>query len=163
MNEELKIKMSEAFQGTASRLAATDPEWVEIVSNFFQDEAVSASKLTEKERMLCILSTLLGCQGMGEFRHMVHAALNGGLEPEAIREVIYQATAYLGIGRVYDFLEAASQIMEQHGIRLPLENQGTTGPKDRFEKGLAKQVELFGEGMAKRQTEGPLLRRNINR
>ena len=163
MNEELKIKMSEAFQGTASRLAATDPEWVEIVSNFSQDEAVSASKLTEKERMLCILSTLLGCQGMGEFRHMVHAALNGGLEPEAIREVIYQATAYLGIGRVYDFLEAAGQIMEQHGIRLPLENQGTTGPKDRFEKGLAKQVELFGEGMAKRQTEGPLLRRNINR
>ncbi|HIV12402.1 MAG TPA: carboxymuconolactone decarboxylase family protein [Candidatus Pullilachnospira stercoravium] len=163
MNEELKTKMSEAFQGTASRLAATDPEWVEIVSNFSQDEAVSASKLTEKERMLCILSTLLGCQGMGEFRHMVHAALNGGLEPEAIREVIYQATAYLGIGRVYDFLEAASQIMEQHGIRLPLENQGTTGPKDRFEKGLAKQVELFGEGMAKRQTEGPLLRRNINR
>ena len=94
---------------------------------------------------------------------MVHAALNGGLEPEAIREVIYQATAYLGIGRVYDFLEAASQIMEQHGIRLPLENQGTTGSEDRFEKGLAKQVELFGEGMAKRQTEGPLLRRNINR
>ena len=104
MNEELKIKMSEAFQGTASRLAATDPEWVEIVSNFSQDEAVSASKLTEKERMLCILSTLLGCQGMGEFRHMVHAALNGGLEPEAIREVIYQTTAYLGIGRVYVFL-----------------------------------------------------------
>ena len=56
MNEELKTKMSEAFQGTASRLAATDPEWVEIVSNFSQDEAVSASKLTEKERMLCILS-----------------------------------------------------------------------------------------------------------
>ncbi len=163
MNEELKIKMSEAFQGTASRLAATDPEWVEIVSNFSQGEAAPASKLTEKERMLCILSTLLGCQGMGEFRHMVHAALNGGLEPEAIREVIYQATAYLGIGRVYDFLEAAGRIMEQHGIRLPLENQGTTGPKDRFEKGLAKQVELFGEGMAKRQTEGPLLRRNINR
>ena len=163
MNEELKIKMSEAFQGTASRLAATDPEWVEIVSNFSQDEAVSSSKLTEKERMLCILSSLLGCQGMGEFRHMVHAALNGGLEPEAIREVIYQATAYLGIGRVYDFLEAAGRIMEQHGIRLPLENQGTTGSEDRFEKGLAKQVELFGEGMAKRQTEGPLLRRNINR
>ena len=65
MNEELKTKMSEAFQGTASRLAATDPEWVEIVSNFSQGEAAPASKLTEKERMLCILSTLLGCQGMG--------------------------------------------------------------------------------------------------
>ena len=92
MNEELKIKMSEAFQGTASRLAATDPEWVEIVSNFSQDEAVSSSKLTEKERMLCILSTLLGCQGMGEFRHMVHAALNGGLwkirEPQVRRTAL---------------------------------------------------------------------------
>ena len=53
--------------------------------------------------------------------------------------------------------------MEQHGIQLPLEAQGTTNEETRFEKGLEKQVALFGEGMAKRQTEGPELRRTINR
>ena len=70
--------------------------------------------------MLCILSTLLGCQGMGEFSHMLHFALNTGLDPAAVKEVLYQATAYLGIGRVHDFLEKTNQIMEQHGITLPL-------------------------------------------
>lgn len=79
------------------------------------------------------------------------------------KEQIYQATAYLGIGRTYDFLMAANQIMEQYEIKLPLASQATTNEKTRFEDGLAKQVELFGENMEKRQTDGPVLRRNINR
>lgn len=63
--------------------------------------------------MLCILSVLLGCQGMGEFQNMLHAALNMGIDPIAIKEVLYQAAAYLGIGRMYDFLVTANRIMEQ--------------------------------------------------
>lgn len=94
---------------------------------------------------------------------MLHAALNAGVDPVAIKEVIYQATAYLGIGRTYDFLMAANQIMEQHDIKLPFAPQGTTNEKTRFGDRLMKQVELFGEGMAKRQTDAPALRRNINR
>lgn len=123
----------------------------------------SASKLTERERLLCVLSSLLGCQGMSEYQHMLHAALDSGMEPVAIKEMLYQATAYLGIGRVRDFLKTTNQIMEQHGISLPLSSQGTTDERSRFEMGLKKQVELFGEGMARRQTDCPPLRRNINR
>ena len=106
---------------------------------------------------------LLGCQGMGEFQNMLHAALNIGVDPVAIKETIYQATAYLEIGRTCDFLIAANGIMEQHGVRLPLAPQASTNEEARFERGLAKQVELFGPDMAKRQTDGPALRRNINR
>lgn len=120
-------------------------------------------RLTEKERMLCILSALIGCQGMGEFQDMLHAALRVGVDPVAIKEMIYQATAYLGTGRIYDFLLVTNQIMEQHGIRLPLAPQATTDEQTRLEAGLARQVKLFGESMAKRQTDGPVLRRNINR
>lgn len=100
---------------------------------------------------------------MGEFQNMLHAALNIGVDPVAIKETIYQATAYLGIGRTCDFLIAANGIMEQHGVRLPLAPQASTNEETRFERGLAKQVELFGPDMAKRQTDGPALRRNINR
>lgn len=162
MNRETTEGLRKLFVG-ASSLGDTDPEWVEIVVNFIQNETVSVSKLTEKERMLCILSVLLGCQGMGEFRNMLHATLNEGIDPIAIKEVIYQATAYLGIGRTYDFLLAANEILEQHGVKLPLVPQATTSVKTRFEDGLTKQVELFGEAMAKRQSDGPVLRRNINR
>src|SRR5699024_12152794 len=70
---------------------------------------------------------------------------------------------YLEIGRTYDFLEIANQAIKEHNITLPLEPQGTTDEDSRFDKGLEKQVSLFGEGMAKRQTEGPALRKNINR
>lgn len=163
MNKEAVERTQKLFAGAESQLARTDPEFLEIIANFSQDETVKASILTEKEQMLCILSALLGCQGMGEFKNMLHAAINTGIEPVAIKEVIYQAAAYLGIGRTYDFLTAANQIMEQHGVELPLAPQATTNEETRFEEGLAKQVALFGPDMAKRQTDGPVLRRNINR
>lgn len=163
MKKETEKRVEKLFAGVSISLKETDPEFAEIIANFSQDEAVKANRLTEKEQMLCILSALLGCQGKGEFRNMLHAALNEGIDPVAVKEVLYQATAYLGIGRTYDFLMAANQVMEEHGIRLPLTPQGTVDEKTRFDAGLAKQVELFGERMAKVQTEGPRLRRNINR
>ncbi len=163
MEPMIKEKISMLFQGISSNLSATDPEWVEIVTAFSLKEVPASSRLTEREQMLCILSVLLGCQGMGEYRHMLRVALNKGLEPVAIKETVYQATAYLGIGRVHDFLETTNLIMAQFGISLPLPAQGATHLDSRFEKGLAKQVELFGADMVKRQTDCPPLRRNINR
>lgn len=163
MNKDAEKRTQELFAGTDCPLGRTDPEFVEILSNFSQEETVRACKLTQREQMLCILSALLGCQGMGEFRNMLHGALNAGIDPVAVKEVIYQAAAYLGIGRVYDFLVAANQIMEQHGVDLPVPGQATTDEETRFEAGLRKQVELFGPDMAKRQKDGPVLRRNINR
>ncbi len=148
MDTEKRIQ--KLFAGVSPSLKETDSEFTGIIANFSQGEVAEANRLTEKEQMFCILSALLGCQGMGEFQNMLHAALNAGVAPIAIKEVIYQATAYLGIGRTYDFLMAANQIMGQHEIKLPLASQATTNEKIRFRDGLAKQVELFGENMAKR-------------
>lgn len=163
MNGDAKARAQACFAGVEASFSQTDPEWTDIVLRFSQDEVVRASKLTDRERMLCILAALLGCQGLGEYRNMLHAALHRGMEPAAVKETVYQATAYLGLGRVHDFLAATNEVMEQHGISLPLKSQGTTDGHTRFEKGLAKQVQFFGKDMAKRQTDGPVLRRNINR
>ena len=162
MNKNAKKRINQLFHQVNSSLMETDPELVNIISNFSQDEVISVGDLTEKERMLCILSVLLGCQGMKEYSDMLHAALNVGIDPIAIKEVVYQATAYLGIGRVHDYLLKTNEIMKEHGISLPLTSQGTTDEKTRFEKGLAKQVELFGPQMAERQKDKGL-RKNINR
>ena len=85
------------------------------------------------------LSALLGCQGMGESQHMLHA----GLGSIAIKETVDQAAAYLGIGRVHNFLEATNQIMEQHGVTMTRLPQGTTDEASRFAKRLKRQMELL--------------------
>ena len=59
MNQEMQEKTKKVFYETGEKLAVTDPEFVELITNFFQGEVTKASKLTEKERMLCILSALL--------------------------------------------------------------------------------------------------------
>lgn len=127
MNKNAEERVQKLFDGMKSSLSGTDPEFVEIVSNFSQDETVNVSRLTEKEQMLCILSALLGCQGLGEFQNMLHAALNARIDPVAVKEVIYQAIAYLGIGRIYDFLITANQIMEQHGGTAAAPGAGHSG------------------------------------
>lgn len=164
MNNEAKKRVQDLFEGMEENtLSVTDPEWVDIVANFSQNETVKESKLTQKEQMLCILSALLGCQGLGEYQNLLYAALKSGVDPVAIKETVYQATAYLGIGRVYDFLVATNRIMEKCGVTLPLAPQSTTTEESRFQAGLDKQVALFGSGMKKQQTDAPALRRNINR
>lgn len=164
MNNEAKKRVQDLFEGMdENTLSVTDPEWVDIVANFSQNETVKESKLTQKEQMLCILSALLGCQGLGEYQNMLYAALKSDVDPVSIKETVYQATAYLGIGRVYDFLVATNRIMEKCGVTLPLAPQSTTTEESRFQAGLDKQVALFGSGMKKQQTDAPALRRNINR
>ena len=101
-------------------MTKTNPEWVDIVVNFSQEEVIKENKLTNKEQMLPILSVLLGTQALGEYKNMLHAALKSGVDPVAIKETVYQATAYLGIGRVHDFLVATNKVMEEFGITLPL-------------------------------------------
>ena len=69
-----------------------------------------------------------------------------GLGAIAIREVLYQATAYVGIGRVLPFLAVFNEQVET--VALP--EQGTTDEHNRQQKGSDVQVAIFGEAMKRR-------------
>ncbi|WP_276911453.1 carboxymuconolactone decarboxylase family protein [Dubosiella newyorkensis] len=73
---------------------------------FAYKEIPSKVELSMKDRCLSILAVLLGSQGQEEFERIVKYALDQGVEAEAIQEVVYQATAYLGMGRVAPFLQS---------------------------------------------------------
>ena len=90
MREQAYKRAAVLFQRLNDFLTRTDPECTEILVNFSQGEAAGASRLTERERMFCILTALLGYQGFSAFRTMVHGALQLGLDPVAIKEIIYQ-------------------------------------------------------------------------
>ena len=137
--------------GYKGPLFSTDPEFAERFANFAFDEVIAATpELDDRTRFMCWLATLLGCQGIDEFRVMLRAALNMGLEPLAIREIVYQAQDYLGMGRVYPFLLAMGEGLREAGIELPLENAATTEPtlESRKEGDEQAQCAAFGDHMA---------------
>ena len=138
----------------------TDPEFAERFDHFAFDEVVNEEGqiLEPVTRHLAIVATLMGCQGIDEFRTEVPRALDAGLTPVMLKETIYQAVDYLGIGRVRPFLDAANGILESRGVRLPLEGQATTTMDDRLEKGVAAQVEIFGPQMAEAWKTGHINR-----
>ena len=138
------------FPGYASDFLRTDPEFIERFDNFAFDEVVAATPLLDdRARFLCWIATCLGCQGVDEFRGMVGAALNVGVDPVAIQEVVYQASAYLGIARAYPFLKVKNEVFEARGIALPLEPQATTTPdlESRKQGGEQAQVAAIGAHM----------------
>ena len=127
----------------------TDPEFVERFEHFAFEEVPKedGQQLPPDTRYLAILATLIGCGGTDAFSEMLPKALEGGVSPIMVKECVYQATDYLGYGRVLPFLKATNVVFEQIGIELPLPSQATTTMDDRLEKGVAAQVAIFGEGM----------------
>lgn len=143
----------------------TDPEFSELFNNFAFDEVVNepGAGLEDKTRMMAILSALLGCQGLDAFRTMMSEALNLGVTAVEIKEIVYQAAAYLGIGRVYPFLNAVNEILVRQGCKLPLAGQATVTEENRREQGTQAQVDIFGEGMREFYKSGPAESVHINR
>lgn len=144
-------------------LKQTDPEFAEFFSNFAYDEVVNQNDLDAKTRYMAILATLLGCQGKDLFADILEEAMEAGVTPVEIKEILYQATAYLGVGRTYGFMKTTNEVFASKEITLPLEGQETTTSEDRIEKGNQAQVDIFGENMRGYQNAGPEGTRHINR
>lgn len=127
----------------------TDPEFMERFDHFAFDEVVNEKdqSLEPITRHMAILATLLGCQGIDAFKEELPDALDAGVTPVMAKEIVYQATDYLGIGRVLPFLKATNEILTNRGVSLPLEAQATTTMEDRLEKGIEAQAEIFGPHM----------------
>lgn len=145
----------ELFPNHKSTLKVTDPELIEVFDNFAFDEVVSYGNLDTKTRMMVILGTLIASQTLSEYKVMLGAALNVGVTPVEIKEIVYQSVPYVGIAKAFDFIHATNEILESRGIELPLEGQSTTSPETRFEKGLEMQKEIFGDMIDKMYKAAP--------
>lgn len=130
-------------------LHKTDPEFAERFAYFAFDEVINEEnqQLDEKTRYTAILATLIGCGGVEAYQEILTKALKNGITPIAAKEIVYQATDYLGYGRMLPFLNVTNDILTENGIELPLDGQATTTLDNRLEKGIEAQAEIFGEHM----------------
>jgi 4-carboxymuconolactone decarboxylase len=133
------------FGERVSTLSQTDPELIEYFDNFAFDEVMAHGDVTPRVRLLSQLAALVACQALTEYRIVLAAALSNGVSPVEAKELVYQAVAYLGIGKVYDFLSATNAVLTERGVELPLPPQSTTTPQTRFEKGWIVQAAIVGE------------------
>lgn len=127
----------------------TDPEFMERFEHFAFEEVVKeeGQQLEPRTRYLAILAALIGCQGVEVYGEILPKALEAGLSPIAVKETVYQAADYLGMGRMWSFLRVTNEIFSRQGIALPLSGQATTTMEDRLEKGIQAQADIFGEHM----------------
>jgi 4-carboxymuconolactone decarboxylase len=156
ISETARKNHVELFPNRKSTLAVTDPELIEVFDNFAFDEVLAYGNLDTRTRLMVILAAMIASQALGEYKVMLGGALNVGVTPVEVKEIVYQAVPYVGMAKVYDFLLATNEILESRGIQLPLAGQSTTTPETRFEKGLALQKAMVGdERIDKMYAESP--------
>src|SRR3954471_9203449 len=130
-----------------STLQVTDPELIEVFDNFAFDEVVSHGGLDVRTRLMVQLASMIAGQALREFRVMAGAALNVGVTPVELKEVVYQAVPYVGMAKVLDFLHATNDLLTERGVKLPLQGQSTTSPKTRADEGLEVQKQIIGKDL----------------
>ena len=132
------------FQGRASTLTQTDPEFVEYFDNFALDEVLAHDELDIRTRLMLQLAALIACQAQSQYRIILDAALTNGVTPVEVKEIVYQAVAYVGMGKAFDFVNITNQVLTDRGVELPLPGQSTTTPETRADFGLVVQKQIFG-------------------
>jgi 4-carboxymuconolactone decarboxylase len=155
ISEAASKNHEQLFPDHKSTLKITDPELIEVFDNFAFDEVLGCGNLDTRTRLMVILGSMIASQALGEYRVMLGGALNVGVAPIEVKEIVYQAVPYVGIAKVFDFIHATNEILENRGIKLPLEGQSTTSPETRYEKGLELQRSIFGEMIDKMYEESP--------
>lgn len=143
-NENARRNHDALFPNHVSTLAVTDPELIEYFDNFAFDEVLQHDDIDVCLRLKVQLAALIACQALSEYRAMLGAALTVGVTPVEVKEIVYQAVPYVGMGKVFDFLHATNEVLTQRGVALPLPPQSTTTPEDRMEKGLAVERQIVG-------------------
>jgi 4-carboxymuconolactone decarboxylase len=144
-NERAQQTHEALFPGHVSTLAVTDPELIEVFDNFAFDEILASRELETRTRLITQLAALIASGALREYRFMVGAALTVGVTPVEIKEIVYQAVPYVGMGKVFDFLHATNEVFTERGISLPLPGQSKTTPETRAAKGLEVQKQIVGD------------------
>jgi 4-carboxymuconolactone decarboxylase len=153
----------ELFPDHRSALKATDPELVEIFDNWAFGEVIEDAPLDVRLRLMVQLAALIASHAVAEYRVMLGAALQVGVTPVQIKEVVYQAVPYAGMARAFDFLHATNEVLTSRDIELPLPGQSTTTPETRQAWGLEVQRQLLGERIDQMYAQSPKDQLHIQR
>jgi 4-carboxymuconolactone decarboxylase len=152
--EKARKKYQELF-GAPPVMNNSDPELMTILQRLIFGEIFYVGNLDDKIRELITITALTANQNLPQLKSHTNAALNIGITPIEIREVVYQSAPFIGFPKVLNALDTINKVFISKGIKLPLENKGTVQEHQRFEKGREIQYLLYGDKMKENMEDLP--------
>ncbi|EAH4946999.1 carboxymuconolactone decarboxylase family protein [Campylobacter jejuni] len=158
---QLRQKAREIFEKFFGKveeklLFTSDKEFFTNHINFTFGESFVKANLDTQKYFLITLASTLAVGGKIEFKALLQGAIKNDISPIVIKEVIYQATPYVGFARVCDFLSLCNKVFKKLNIALVLTPQGTTTQENRKIKGREIQNAIFGEANITKTIESTL-------
>ena len=135
------------FGGEALTGQGTDLEMMDILQKFIFGEVFRTGNLSMKQREMITCITLATMQTLPQLKAHAGAALNVGVTPEELREVMYLTAPFIGFPKMLNAVATVNEVFKERGISLPLEKQGTVTEENRHETGKAIQDKLYPGGI----------------
>lgn len=145
--ELCKKNYTTLFGGEALTGQGTDPEMMDILQKFIFGEVFRTGNLDMKTREMITCVTLTTMQTLPQLKSHANAALNIGVTPVELREVIYLSAPFIGFPKMLNALGAVNEVFKERGVSLPLERQSTVTDADRYERGKMIQDKLYSGGI----------------
>ena len=142
------------FLGASETAAAqADPELAAVKERLVYGELAEKGTLSDKQKMLITLVVLTASQTLDDMEAQTEAALRVGVEPEAIKEAVYQCAPYIGFPKAESALKGVNACFAKKGIKTAA--QGTVTEETRFRDGVKAQRQIFGEAIDKMHETAP--------
>ncbi len=114
---QLRQKAREIFEKFFGKveeklLFTSDKEFFTNHINFTFGESFVKANLDTQKYFLITLASTLAVGGKIEFKALLQGAIKNDISPIVIKEVIYQATPYVGFARVCDFLSLCNKVFK---------------------------------------------------
>ena len=136
------------FGGEALTGQGTDPEMMDILQKFIFGEVFQTGNLSLKQREMITCVTLATMQTLPQLKAHAGAALNVGVTPEELREVMYLTAPFIGFPKMLNAVATVNEVFKERGFSLFLEKQGKVTEKTRHETGKNIQDKLYPGGIA---------------
>lgn len=133
-----------------------------VMQKFIYADISSHVHFTQAQQELLKLAVLVSSNTTEDLETYIAGALQSGATAAEVRETIYQCTPYVGFPRVKEALEKMHEVFESKGIKVPLADNGTVDDSNRYDKGLAVQVGIFGDAIYKMNSSAPADQKHIN-
>lgn len=136
------------FGGEALTGEGSDPEMMAILQKFIFGEVFTTGDLTLKQREMITCITLASMQTLPQLKAHAAAALNVGVTPEELREVMYLTAPFIGFPKMLNAVGAVNEVFAGRGIALPLPGQTTVTEESRHTTGEEIQQRLYPGGIS---------------
>lgn len=143
--ELCKKNFTTLFGGEALTGQGADPEMMDILQKYIFGEVFRTGNLDMKTREMITCITLTTMQTLPQLKAHAGAALNVGVTPVELRELVYLCAPYIGFPKTLNALATINEVFKERGLTLPLESRGTVTEANRSEKGREIQEQLDGD------------------